>query len=352
MPRLGSGQSALILMGVANIKPKQVAKYMQQAGFESKFQLLWLRNLVILRSAMPSNELLKAAYAKFGKYKAWLEKQPFSAHSRRAYRSRVNHYLVFLSSANGEYSDALDDPKERDFAVRDYKLYLKRTLKMQPTSVNSALTAIDSFYQYLGMEPVKVKREDLPQLAPRALSKEEQKRFVRAAERCRRPKDRAVALLLCYTGIRIGECAALDVDDVSVFGRKNRVTIRSGKGEKYRVIPLHSEAVEDVSEWLIDRGKKFKGKSTDNALFVNPQGRRISTASLDLIVRKIGRECGLELSAHVLRHTFLTSLVRGRNDLVLVAEIAGHKRLETTRRYTLPTEADRERAIEAVVVDE
>lgn len=223
---------------------------------------------------------------------------------------------------------------------------------MQPTSVNSALTAIDHFYQYLGMEPVKVKREDLPQLAPRALSKEEQKRFVRAAERCRRSKDRAVALLLFYTGIRIGECAALDVDDVSVFGRKNRVTIRSGKGEKYRVIPLHSEAVEAVSEWLIDRGKKFKGKSTDNALFVNPQGRRISTASLDLIVRKIGRDCGLELSAHVLRHTFLTSLVRGRNDLVLVAEIAGHKRLETTRRYTLPTEADRERAIEAVVVDE
>jgi integrase/recombinase XerC len=142
------------------------------------------------------------------------------------------------------------------------------------------------------------------------------------------------------------------VDDVSVFGRKNRVTIRSGKGEKYRQIPLHTEAVEAVCEWLVERGKKFKDKPADNALFVNPQGRRISTASLDLIVRKIGRDCGIELSAHVLRHTFLTSLVRGRNDLVLVAEIAGHKRLETTRRYTLPTEADRERAIESVVVDE
>jgi len=59
----------------------------------------------------------------------------------------------------------------------------------------------------------------------------------------------------------------------------------------------------------------------------------------------------LELSAHVLRHTCLTNLVRGGNDLVLVAEIAGHKRLETTRRYSLPSIEDRERAMEELRVD-
>lgn len=294
----------------------------------------------------------EAANAKFTKYKAWLEKQPLSEHSRRAYRSRTNHFLVFLASNHSNYRGALDDPAERDFAVRDYKSYLKRTLKMQPTSVNSALTAIDHFYQFLGLKKAKVKREDLPQLAPRALTKEEQKRFIRAAERCRRPKDKAVAFLLFYTGVRIGECAALDVDDVAVFGRKNRVTIRSGKGDKYRQLPLHSEAVDAVACWLVNRTEKFKDKNIENALFVNPQGRRMSTASLDLIVRKIGRDCGLSLSAHILRHTFLTNLVRGKNDLVLVSEMAGHKRLETTRRYTLPTDSDREEAIEKLMVDD
>ncbi len=59
----------------------------------------------------------------------------------------------------------------------------------------------------------------------------------------------------------------------------------------------------------------------------------------------------MELSAHVLRHTCLTNLVRGGNDLVLVAEIAGHKRLETTRRYSLPSIEDRERAMEELRVD-
>lgn len=74
----------------------------------------------------------------------------------------------------------------------------------------------------------------------------------------------------------------------------------------------------------------------------------MSTSALDLIVRKVSQDAGIEISAHVLRHTCLTNLVRGGNDLVLVAEIGGHKRLETTRRYTLPSSQDKEHAMEAL----
>ena len=77
-------------------------------------------------------------------------------------------------------------------------------------------------------------------------------------------------------------------------------------------------------------------------MFLNPKGKRLSVRSIDLIIRRIGADAHLELSAHVLRHTCLTNLVRRGNDLVLVAEIAGHKRLETTRRYSLPSIEDRE----------
>jgi integrase/recombinase XerC len=77
----------------------------------------------------------------------------------------------------------------------------------------------------------------------------------------------------------------------------------------------------------------------------------MSTSALDLIVRKIGQDAGIELSAHVLRHTLLTSLVRNGNDLVLVAEIGGHKRLETTRRYSLPTRGDKEKALDELSLD-
>ena len=54
---------------------------------------------------------------------------------------------------------------------------------------------------------------------------------------------------------------------------------------------------------------------------------------------------------HVLRHTCLTAMVRGGHDLVVVAELAGHRRLETTRRYSLPSEADRQAAVDGLEVD-
>jgi integrase/recombinase XerC len=59
----------------------------------------------------------------------------------------------------------------------------------------------------------------------------------------------------------------------------------------------------------------------------------------------------LQLSAHTLRHTCLTNLVRSGADVVLVAEIAGHRRLDTTRRYSLPSQADKDAALEAVLVE-
>ena len=278
-----------------------------------------------------------------------MKRQPLSDQTRRAYRSRINHFLGFLGTSGEDVRALVENERERSHVLRTYKSHLKRELGSRPATVNAYLTAIDHFFQFLGASTTKVPREDLPQEAPRALSKEEQKRFLRAVAACRRSKDRAIAFLLFYTGIRIGECASLDEDDISIAGRKNRIIVRNGKGDRYREIPLNMEARDAVRDWVLERNEKFENTEHDGALFLNPQGRRLSTASLDLIVRKIGKSCGLELSAHTLRHTCLTNLVRNGNDLVLVAEIGGHKRLETTKRYTLPTAGDKERAMEGLV---
>ncbi|MGH9223844.1 MAG: site-specific integrase [Acidimicrobiales bacterium] len=70
---------------------------------------------------------------------------------------------------------------------------------------------------------------------------------------------------------------------------------------------------------------------------------------IDSVVRALAADAGLDISAHLLRHTCLTNLVRGGADVVLVAELAGHRRLDTTRRYSLPSEADRDAAVEALL---
>jgi integrase/recombinase XerC len=281
----------------------------------------------------------------FSAYESWLLRQPLAKNTQDAYRFHVRQYGEYLATRPATGDDPLRHSFARDYAVRDFKRYLKTERKAKPASVNLALSAIDHFYQFLGLDRVRVQREDLPQQSPRALKPEEQKAFLRAVERSSSLRDQALARLLFYTGLRLSECAALDVSDILISARKGLVIVRSGKGETYREVPLNAEVRNALKGWLRDRGKRFP-KLSDPALFLSLKGKRLSTRAIDLILRQLGADANLELSAHILRHTCLTNLVRRGNDLVLVAEVAGHRRLETTRRYSLPSVDDRERAME------
>lgn len=283
-------------------------------------------------------------------YQAWLTRQPLSAHTRRTYLGRVRQYCAYLAVTPAEYGDPFSQPHARDYAVRDYKALLKTAHHAKPSSVNLTLAALDHFYQFLGLERPNVTREYLPQQAPKALEPEEQKQFLRAVERRTSLRDQALAILLFYTGLRLQECADLMVDDVRLSARKGVVIVRSGKGETYREVPLNAQTREALSAWLRERRRAFP-ESRESAFFLSRQGRRLSTRAIDLVIRQLGEAARLTLSAHTLRHTCLTTLVRQGTDLVLVAEIAGHRRLETTRRYSLPTARDREAAMERLQVE-
>jgi site-specific recombinase XerD len=287
------------------------------------------------------------------KYAGWLSRQPLSANTKRTYRVRVRQYLEYLSATPTDYGDPLSDEHARDYAARDYKTHLKTVGKAKPSSVNLSLAAIDNFYRFLGLGQPDVRREELPGVAPGALSPEEQKRFLRAVERSPFARDRAIARLLFFAGLRVSELVRLDTEDVQISARKGRAVVRSGKGDAYREVALNAEVREAIEEWTRERKESFPVGDNQPALFLNRKGVRLSTRAVDMIVRRFGEEAGLErpVSAHVLRHTCMTNLVRSGNDLVLVAEIAGHKRLETTRRYSLPSQADREAAMENIRVE-
>ncbi len=125
-------------------------------------------------------------------------------------------------------------------------------------------------------------------------------------------------------------------------------SVRSSRS--VRDVPLNAEARDALDAWTAARRVQLEG-SAEPALFVSRKGARLSTRALDLVIRALAREADLTLSAHTLRHTCLTRLVRGGADVVLVAELAGHRRLETTRRYSLPSEADRQAAMEGLRVE-
>ena len=167
------------------------------------------------------------------RYGRWLAGQPLAERTRDAYLAQVRAFVGWLvvSDRGGQ---ALVEPRERDLAVRDYKRYVKTKKKWAPTSVNQALAAIDNFYRSLSLGRPEVAREGLAQVAPRALEVDEQRAFLRAVERCPSVRDRAIATLFFYTGLRLSELAALEVADVSVSARRGRLRVAFGKGDAYR----------------------------------------------------------------------------------------------------------------------
>jgi len=140
-----------------------------------------------------------------------------------------------------------------------------------------------------------------------------------------------VALVPFYAGARISEVVALDVVDVRLSARKGVLRI-FGKGERVREVPIHPKLAKALKGWLEER-RDWPGQE-DPALCLNQRGGRLSVKVSHDIITGIATRAGLddEITAHVLRHTFATTLVRGGTDLVIVADLLGHARLDRHAR--------------------
>jgi len=142
----------------------------------------------------------------------------------------------------------------------------------------------------------------------------------------------------------------LAVPDVRLSARKG-VLVVYGKGGKVREVPVHPELRALLQDW-IDARRGWPDAGRQRALFLNRRGGRLSRRGASDIFTAIAANAGLDdkTTAHVGRHTFVNELIRGE-DLVVVAEIAGHARLETRRVYSQPTDDDKHNALRRLTVD-
>jgi site-specific recombinase XerD len=292
---------------------------------------------------------LSAPYIEvLGDYAAALRTAPLSEQTRRTYASKVRQFLAWLAGADLD-ADPLTSADGRDWAVRNYRTHLQTVLKRSPATVNNALAAVDDFYIRRGLGPASAARVEITAAAPRALDQRAQLRYLREVQRCPSPRDQALALVPFYAGARISEIVALDVDDVARSARKGVLRIL-GKGERVRHVPIHPQLRAALAGWLDERAD-WPGATDTPALFLNQRGQRLSVRGAHDIVTAAAAGLDDHATVHVLRHTFATTLLRGGTDLVIVAELLGHARLETTRAYTLPSAEDRTRALDLLLVD-
>jgi integrase/recombinase XerC len=155
-------------------------------------------------------------------------------------------------------------------------------------------------------------------------------------------RDWAAAEMLYATGMRVGELAGVDVDDVDLDERLVRVM---GKGAKERVVPFGIPAARAAKVWL-ERGRPALVPATGEtpAFLLGRRGKRANQRQIREGVHRLAARAGVgDVAPHALRHTAATHLVTGGSDLRSVQEVLGHASLATTQRYTHVT-AERLRA--------
>ncbi|GAA3507798.1 integrase/recombinase XerC [Streptosporangium album] len=294
-------------------------------------------------------------------YGAALSGSPLAESSRAKYLSRVRGFLAFVAEASADGmldGDALTDPAAATWAVRDYRRHLKNG-RRAATTIDNVLAAVDDFHARSALAVTPARRERAQRrTASKALDERQVRRYLREVEKNASARDAVIALLPYLAGLRIGEVVALDVADVRISARKGELRVR-GKGHgggKIRTVDLHPDLRTMLQTWLQARAV-WPGAATAAALLLNARGGRITDRAARNIIVRLGTAAGINddptepFGPHVLRHTFGTQLVRAGKDLILVAELMGHERLDTTRQYTLPTSADRAAALGALITD-
>jgi integrase/recombinase XerC len=270
-------------------------------------------------------------------YERSLEESSLASNSKRHYLARARHFLTFVQSTASEIS--FGDPLQRDAATRSYKDFLRSQQQIGPASINASMSALNHFYLFLGVGASLVEREIAERPQPKILSQAEVEKLQQAATNNRSDRDRAIVLILLCTGIRVYECANLATSDVHADSQGNYfLTVRN---RRVRKIPMTAAVYESLVCWMAKRNQMDLVAGSETALFVNLNGKRITTAGIDFAVRKIGIRAGLVVSPMMLRHSYISELVQSGMDLFTIAELSDQRGLDTLKRYasdTLPAQ--------------
>lgn len=263
----------------------------------------------------------------------YLEGQGKSFKTIKDYCRHVNTFAGWLSENGGSIND---------LTRHDVQQYIKHleTIGNKAGTIKIKFAAITAYSRYINRPDIveNIRRPETRNnrnIAPKSLSKNDYNRLLRNAERAGK-RTAAIVYTLLYTGLRVSEIAALNIDDVKLGARSGSVTVRNGKGQIARIVPLPAEARHYLRQYLATRN------DGEPALFVSNYRRRMSVRSIQRVLEKLGTH------PHAVRHTYARRLVEAGTDVATVAELLGHADINITRRYAKPSLDEIENAVTKV----
>ncbi len=304
-----------------------------------------------------------------------------SSRTRIAYAYDLKVFFEFLTNTNPELKntsikdikiDVLDKVKAVD--IEEYLEYLNYYISDGIERTNSAngkkrkLASLRSFYNYFlkkgvidsnpamlvdipklsEKEIVRLDIDEVAKLLDEVESGESMTKKQKQYHNKNRLRDLAIMTLLLGTGLRVSECVGINLDDLDFDN--NGVKIRR-KGGNEVVIYFGDEVEEALQDYIEERNTIIPKEGHEDALFLSMQRRRISVRAVENLVKKYSSNVTKlkNITPHKLRSTYGTSLYRETGDIYLVADVLGHKDVNTTRKHYAAIEDSRRRSAANVV---
>lgn len=279
-------------------------------------------------------------------YHEYLLKKGKSPHTVKNYIADLSQFQRWFEESTGE---RFAPNKITEIDVRSYRAYLMNVKQLKPSSIRRKLESIRKFLDWavkreiISNNPAKeVEAPASVMLPPRSLSEKDFFRLRRSFYKGGNERDIAIFEVLANTGIRVSELCSLKLSDVQISERKGKLIVRYGKGQKYREVPLNSDARKALNEYL-----KSRADENNERLFLGERGP-LTPSGVFRIIKRYARDAGVEVSPHQLRHTFARRLLQSGADIVTVQQILGHANLNTTAVYLKPDYGEQEEAVEKI----
>ncbi|MFR7666265.1 MAG: site-specific tyrosine recombinase XerD [Clostridia bacterium] len=256
-----------------------------------------------------------------------------SDNTLQSYRRDIEQYEKYVSDNKINYLKVTEE------TILEYMEYLREENKKEST-ISRSLASIRSFYQYL-IRVKKIKKDptmtiESPKISkrtPNILTSKEVELLLDQPKDVdlKGTRDKAMLEFAYATGMRVTEMISLDIDDVKL---DEGYVVCRGRS-KSRNIPLGSMSLKALKEYIDDARPYLIRDESEEALFVNVNGTRLTRQGFWKIVKYYKEQAHIEkdITPHVLRHSFATHLLQNGADLKAIQTMLGHSDISSTQVY-------------------
>lgn len=260
----------------------------------------------------------------------------YSSYTIEFYKNDIEHFTAFMNE------QAIDSLNKVEYF--DARLYVSKLYEQQYARASAArkISSLRSFFKFLLREKIVNENPFMLVIQPKKgvrlpsfLYEEEMEQLFASCEKTTPLGKRNLALmeLLYATGIRVSECANIQIEDVDF---DFSTILVKGKGKKERYVPFGIFASDALECYLKDARSLLVDHAGHRSLFVNSKGGPLTARGIRFILNDIMEKASLsgKIHPHMFRHSFATHMLNNGADMRTVQELLGHAHLSSTQVYT------------------